>query len=246
MSVCIICKSEFLSKNLKRPSKTCSKPCKNELARQITNKQFSDPSAREHARQVSLEQKKNPEYWQKFQASIDKRTLRWQQEGHPRRGMTQPDDAKARIGDANRGRFKGKTWEEIYGVEMAQQRKKQNAEYMSKTNETLLKAKRSSLEERLLPYLKGYENNVQISYYNVDFVDRSSNHIIEVYGDYWHCNPKLYPDNYIHPYYKMTAEQKRKLDEDRVQYLESLGYTVTVVWESDLDEFIRSKHDLSH
>lgn len=167
-----------------------------------------------------------------------KRALRWQQEGHPRLGMTQTDNAKTKIGDSNRGRFKGKTWEEIYGVQVAARRKKQNAQYMSKTNEILLKAKRSSLEERLLPYLKGYENNVQISYYNVDFVDKTSNHIIEVYGDYWHCNPDLYPDNYIHPYYKMTAKHKRKLDNDRVQYLESLGYTVTVIWESDLENFI--------
>jgi len=246
MSTCMICRSEFIPKNSKRPSKTCSKTCKNELARQITNKQFLDPVAREHARQVSLKQKQNPEYQEKFQTAMIKRTLRWQQKGHPRLGMTQSDDAKNKIGDANRGRFKGKTWEEIYGVQVAARRKKQNAEYMSKTNENLLKAKRSSLEERLLPYLKGYENNVQISYYNVDFVDKSSNHIIEVYGDYWHCNPDLYPDNYIHPYYKMTAKQKRKLDEDRVQYLESLGYFVTVVWESDLDEFIRSKHDHSN
>jgi very-short-patch-repair endonuclease len=242
----MICRSEFIPKNPNRPSKTCSKTCKNELARQITNKQFLDPIAREHARQVSLRQKQDPAYQEKFQAAMSKRTLRWQQQGHPRLGMTQPDYAKLKIGDANRGRFKGKTWEEIYGSEVANQRKKQNAEYMSKTNETLLKAKRSSLEERLLPYLIGYENNVQISYYNVDFIDRSSNHIIEVYGDYWHCNPKLYPDTYVHPYYKMTAEQKRKLDEGRVQYLESLGYSVTIVWESDLEEFIRSKHDFSH
>jgi G:T-mismatch repair DNA endonuclease (very short patch repair protein) len=36
----------------------------------------------------------------------------------------------------------------------------------------------------------------------------------------------------------MTAQQKRKLDEERKQYLESLGYYVTVVWESDMEEFI--------
>jgi very-short-patch-repair endonuclease len=238
----MICQAKFLPKNLKRPSKTCSKTCKNELARQITSQQFSDPAAREHARQVSFRQKTNPQYMEKFQDAMTKRTLRWRQEGHPRLGMTQSDDAKSRIGNANRGRFKGKTWEEIFGVEVAQQRKKQNALYMSKTNETLLKEKRSSLEERLLPYLNGYENNVQISYYNVDFINRSVNHIIEVYGDYWHCNPKLYPDNYMHPYFKMTAKQKRKLDEDRVQYLESLGYTVSIIWESDLNEFIRSNY----
>jgi very-short-patch-repair endonuclease len=240
MIKCSICAKEFEPKNTKKPARTCSKICKNELARQITINQFSDPAAREVQRQRSLSQKKDPAYQSKVKKSMSARTIRWAKQGHPRLGMTQPDSAKKRIGDANRGRFKGKTWEEIYGTETANLRKKQNAEFMSKTNETLLKAKRSSLEERLLPYLKDYENNVQISYYNVDFVDKTSRHIIEVYGDYWHCNPKIYDDNYIHPYYKMTAQQKRKLDEERKQYLESLGYSVTVVWESDLDEWIRN------
>jgi len=240
MIKCSICAKEFEPKNTKKPARTCSKICKNELARQITINQFSDPAAREVQRQRSLSQKKDPAYRSKVKKSMSARTIRWAEQGHPRLGMTQPDSAKKRIGDANRGRFKGKTWEEIYGTETANLRKKQNAEFMSKTNETLLKAKRSSLEERLLPYLKGYENNVQISYYNVDFVDKTSRHIIEVYGDYWHCSPKIYHDNYIHPYYKMTAQRKRKLDEERKQYLESLGYSVTVVWESDLDEFIRN------
>lgn len=238
MAICEICKIGFSPRNVKKPSKTCSKTCKNELSRQITCKQFSNPAAREFARQISLAKKKDPAYQEKFQTAIQKRTLRWHKDGHPRKGMVQPDSAKSRIGDANRGRFKGKTWEEIYGPEVAKARKKQNAEYMSKTNEVLLKTKRSSLEEKLLPYLKGYENNVQISYYNVDFINRSTGHIIEVYGNYWHCNPKLYADTYIHPYFKTTAEMKRKLDQDRVRYLESLGYLVTIVWESDMEEFI--------
>jgi G:T-mismatch repair DNA endonuclease (very short patch repair protein) len=240
MAICEICKSLFESKNIKKPNRTCSKICKNELARQITKKQFADPIAREHARQISLAKKQDPKYQENFQIAIDKRTLRWQEQGHPRLGLKQPDHAKIKIGEANRGRFKGKTWEEIFGDEVANKRKKQNAEYMSKTNETLLKNKRSSLETKLIPFLKGYDNNIQISYYNVDFVNQITKHIIEVYGDYWHCNPKTYPDDYIHPYSKMTAKERRKLDEERVKYLESLEYSVTIVWESDLDDFIRT------
>ena len=111
---------------------------------------------------------------------------------------------------------------------------------MSKKNEVLLKEKRSSLEEKLLPYLPDYENNVQISYYNVDFVNKQTNHIIEVYGDYWHCNPIKYEDDFMHHHFNMTAVERRKLDEARVKYLESLGYNVTIVWESNLQEFIKT------
>ena len=63
-------------------------------------------------------------------------------------------------------------------------------------------------------------------------------HIIEVYGDYWHCNPKLFKEDFYHPQLKQTAAEKWAADDQRKQYLESLGYTVTVVWESDLAEFI--------
>jgi G:T-mismatch repair DNA endonuclease (very short patch repair protein) len=238
MTKCKICDKDFEPKNQKKPPRTCSKECKNELARRNTIKQFSDPTAREVQRQKSLAQKKDPEYQKKVKKAMKARTRRWAEQGHPRLGMKQPESAKEKIGQANKGRFKGKTWEEIYGKDVAERRKKENSLSMSKKNEVLLKEKRSSLEERVLPYLKGYDNNVQISYYNVDFINKETNHIIEIHGDYWHCNPDIYPDDFVHPYFKMTAKERRKLDEQRKQYLESLGYSVTVVWESDLDEFI--------
>ena len=235
MSKCEICSIEFEGSR-----RTCSKICKNELARRITNKQFADPAAREVQRQRSLAQKKDPAHWEKFNKSIAARDANWELNGHPRIGMVQPDTAKAAIGLANKGRFKGKTWDEMYGKEVAARRRSENSLSMSKKNEVLLKEKRSSLEEKILPFLPSYKNNVQISRYNVDFIDDSKKHIIEINGDYWHCNPKLYADDWVHPYFKITAKQRQQLDEDRKRYLESLGYSVTIVWESDLDEFIKT------
>lgn len=58
MHCCEICKKEFIPKNLKRPTRTCSKECKNKLASLNTITQFSDLAAREIQRQKSLEQKK--------------------------------------------------------------------------------------------------------------------------------------------------------------------------------------------
>jgi len=169
MSKCEICEKEFISKKEKRPSRTCSKECKNELARINTINQFRDPAAREIQRQKSLAQKKDPEYQKKLKHAMKTRTERWAQQGHPRLGVKHPETAKEKIGKANKGRFKGKTWEEIYGKDVAARRRLENSLSMSKKNEVLLKEKRSSLEEKVLPYLTGYENNIQISYYNVDF-----------------------------------------------------------------------------
>jgi G:T-mismatch repair DNA endonuclease (very short patch repair protein) len=240
MAVCEICEKEFKPNNEKRPTKTCSKLCKNELARKITIKQFSDSAAREVQRQKSLAQKKDPLYQEKVKKAMESRNERYRKNGHPKKGTKHPPGTGEKIGQANKGRFKGKTWEEIYGKEVAERRRLENSLSMSKKNEVLLKEKRSSLEEKVLPYLTGYENNIQISYYNVDFLNRQTNHVIEIHGDYWHCNPEIYPDDFIHPYFKMTAKERRNLDQQRKEYLESLGYSVTVVWESDLEEFIRT------
>jgi very-short-patch-repair endonuclease len=240
MNKCEICAIEFETKYPGSKRRTCSKVCKNELARQITVKQFSDPAAREVQRQKSIAQKQNADYQTKFKSSIDKRTARWKEIGHPRTGMQQPESAKSAIGAANKGRFKGKSWVEIYGKEVADRRRLENSLSMSKKNEVLLTEKRSSLEEKLLPYLPNYKNNVQISCYNVDFINQQNKHIIEVYGDYWHCNPNKYADDFMHHHFKITSVERRKIDEDRKKHLESLGYTVTVVWESDLPEFIKT------
>jgi very-short-patch-repair endonuclease len=235
MSKCEICSKEFIGNR-----RTCSKECKNSLARQNTIKQFNNPAARAVQRQKSIEQKMNSDYQTKFKSSIDKRTARWKENGHPRIGMQQTESTRLAIGSANKGRFKGKSWDEMYGKEIADRRRLENSLSMSKNNEVLLTEKRSSLEEKLLPYLPNYKNNVQISYYNVDFFNKQTNHIIEVYGDYWHCNPIKYADDFMHHHFKMTAIERRKLDENRKKHLESLGYTVTVVWESDLFEFIKT------
>ena len=234
MIKCEICSNEFIPRIIKKPPRTCSKQCKNKLASQITKQQFNSQEAKDRHREISLKKKQDPEYQKKFAESIDKRTERWNTLGHPRLGVKHPPGTSEKISKANKGKHKGLTWDEIYGKDVADRRRQENALSMSLKNETLIKEKRSSLEEQLLPFLPKYENNVQISKYNVDFVNRNSKHIIEIYGDYWHCNPKIYDDNFIHHYFKMTAKERRRLDEERVKYLESLGYKVTIIWESDL------------
>jgi G:T-mismatch repair DNA endonuclease (very short patch repair protein) len=236
---CEICCQVFEPKNKYKPPRTCSKICKNVLAKQITNIQFSNSSNREKHRQISLAQKNDPEYQKKFDFGMKKRDKKWKDEGyHPRLGKSHRESTKEKIGDANRGRFKGMTWEQIIGKDVTKRRRIENSISMATINETLLKEKRSKLEESLISYLTEYENNIRISRYTVDFLNKKTKHIIEVYGDYWHCNPKIYPDDYHHHYFNMSAVDRRNLDKDRVAHLESMGYTVTIVWESDMDKFI--------
>jgi len=70
---------------------------------------------------------------------------------------------------------------------------------------------------------------------SVDIFIPSQKKVIEVYGTYWHCDPRKYSKDYFNKSVKMTAEEMWKRDEVRVKFLEALGYTVEVVWESDIN-----------
>jgi len=78
-----------------------------------------------------------------------------------------------------------------------------------------------------------FEWNKQIGSKWVDFLI-CNNIIIEAYGDYWHCNPQIYKEDYFHKDMKITAKEKWEKDATRVDLLQSLGYTVFVIWEKDI------------
>lgn len=76
-----------------------------------------------------------------------------------------------------------------------------------------------------------YKSQVRVSdtKFIIDFVV-NDNIAIEVQGDYWHCNPKVYVDG---PKNKIQA---RKIDDDKRKkiILEKKGYIVIYVWEFDI------------
>ena len=119
-----------------------------------------------------------------------------------------------------------KTNLERYGTE--------NVGYLAKTSP------RSKKEKLLESILIDYRIDIRIGKYKPDYVNESTKHVIEVYGDYWHCNPKLFEEDFYHLQLKKTAKEKRDQDQERINYLESQGYKVTIVWESDLNEFIQT------
>lgn len=72
-----------------------------------------------------------------------------------------------------------------------------------------------------------------MSYY-ADILIRQSNKIIELYGDYWHCNPSTYAEDYFHAVKGLTAAAIWEQDRLRNETLRLNGYTVMVVWDDDL------------
>lgn len=73
-----------------------------------------------------------------------------------------------------------------------------------------------------------------------DFLNVETKSIIEIYGDYWHCNPKIEPykdPDWYHSRLKMCSSDKWLVDYLRVEVLKSEGYYVKVFWEFDIKKF---------
>lgn len=67
--------------------------------------------------------------------------------------------------------------------------------------------------------------------FSVDFV--IGNVAIECNGDYWHCNPLVYNEEYFHAKIRKTAKQIWEKDLCKINKLKSIGYNVLSVWEKD-------------
>jgi len=79
------------------------------------------------------------------------------------------------------------------------------------------------------------EHWLQDAQKSVDVYIPSTRTIIEIYGTYWHCDPRKYSSEYYNKSMKLVARKIWDRDIKRQLFLESLGYTVKVFWESDVN-----------
>lgn len=70
--------------------------------------------------------------------------------------------------------------------------------------------------------------------FSYDF--KFGNKIIEFNGDFWHMNPDIYDSDYIHPYSNLSAEEKWKIDEIKLNCAFQNGYEVLTIWEQEYNE----------
>lgn len=59
------------------------------------------------------------------------------------------------------------------------------------------------------------------------------NKIIEYYGEYWHCSPRLFEAKDFNTSINLTAKEKWERDEKRIHIFKKLGYNVLIIWEND-------------
>lgn len=83
-----------------------------------------------------------------------------------------------------------------------------------------------------------YQKRIKLlnnKYVVVDFLIPNKNIIIEVNGNYWHCNPEEYNSNYYNKKMKKFARDIWKEDSNRINNLSILGYNVNVIWEDEIN-----------
>lgn len=104
----------------------------------------------------------------------------------------------------------------------------------------------SKLETFVAKYAKdyGFIQSVAIDKYFVDLVNQDEKIIVEVNGDVWHCNPKFWNADDLHPKKKVLAKDIWAKDLARKEALEQMGYKVFFMWEDDINKgkipFIKS------
>lgn len=69
----------------------------------------------------------------------------------------------------------------------------------------------------------------------IDFFISNKNIILQIDGDYWHCNPNKYKSNYFHTKRKLEAKEIWRKDNQETNSLEKCGYIVKRIWETDVN-----------
>lgn len=80
-------------------------------------------------------------------------------------------------------------------------------------------------------YIYDKENNHGYSY---DFCYKHK--LIEFQGDYWHCNPKIYKENFFNKVINLSAKEIWDKDNNKKIVAEKFGYKVLYIWEYDYKE----------
>lgn len=90
------------------------------------------------------------------------------------------------------------------------------------------------LDKLNIEYIQQYK----IKTHPFDFYLPKKNLLIEVDGDYWHCNKKtdkrFVDENFIHPHKKITTKEVRKKDEENNMLAKENNYKIIRLWDSEI------------
>ncbi len=80
-----------------------------------------------------------------------------------------------------------------------------------------------------------YITNILICqiFFKIFFYIPEYNLLIEYNGDYWHCNPAKYKENYFNTKKNKTASEIWEYDKNKLYLSKKEGYYCEVIWETD-------------
>ena len=118
--------------------------------------------------------------------------------------------------------------------------------YEERINKTVTKAadiKHSKHQYEIYESLKENDSSWEDERYAggvgvVDMLNKKLKVVIEYFGDYWHCNPEVYSDDYYHKTLCLTAKEKQNKDKIRLNkiLLSENVDKIIVVWEKRFHE----------
>jgi len=100
---------------------------------------------------------------------------------------------------------------------------------------TCRKNKLTKIEQKVLEWIPSEfitKQNSEVAGYFVDIL--INNFVIECYGDYWHCNPEIYPDDFYNKSLRLTSKEKQLKDLARLKKIEEAGYKTIILWEKEI------------
>ena len=147
------------------------------------------------------------------------------------------ESAKRLISKANKGHIVT----ESARAKISEARSKQKFPKKDTKPEKLIQ---TILEESGITFVKHKNFKLTKSYHQADVVIEP-NKVIELFGDYWHCNPKDYVNkgeskSGFKPNDKITggkyAKDKWKKDKEIIKGMKKQGYKVLIIWEGELEK----------
>lgn len=111
---------------------------------------------------------------------------------------------------------------------------KQSEKYSSNLEKQFADEIMSALEEELRYYYKTKQYciwaNDKPNFYDIVHNDKA----IEFNGDYWHCNPNKYAENWYHPQSELLARHVWEKDAKKIQALkDKRNIDTLIIWESE-------------
>lgn len=95
----------------------------------------------------------------------------------------------------------------------------------------------ADVKQALVEYgITGFESERYVAgSHRVDELDAENKIVLEVYGDYWHCNPARFDkqDSVTRDEKQVPVRDVWERDRKRISHLQKFGYKVYIIWEMD-------------